>query len=60
MCARHVLGEVIDALPAGIGLLAALRRCLAYLLDHACRANPKRDRNTGRESAGLRLVEARP
>jgi hypothetical protein len=48
MCARHVLGEVIEALRAGIGLLAALRRGLAYLLDNARRANLKRDRKTGR------------
>ena len=59
MCARHVLDELIEALLADVGLLVALRRALAYLVDNARRANPKRDRKTGRQHAGLRLVGAR-
>jgi threonine synthase len=35
------------------GLLAALRRALSYLLANARRANPKRDRRTGRLRTGL-------
>jgi hypothetical protein len=59
MCARHVLDELVRALLVGDRLLAALRRGLAYLLDNARRANPKRDRKTGRQHAGLRVVGVR-
>jgi hypothetical protein len=57
MCARHVLGDVVTALRVGVGLLKALRRGLAYLLVHARRAHPERDRRAGRHRAGLTLVE---
>jgi hypothetical protein len=59
MCARHVLGELVEALLVGVGLLTALRCGLAYLLDNARRANPKRDRKIGRQRAGLRVVGVR-
>jgi Transposase DDE domain len=59
MCARHVLGSLVEALLASVGLLAALRRALVYLLDNARRANPKRDRRIGRQRAGLRVVGVR-
>lgn len=58
MCVRHVLDELAAALLIGIGLLAALRRGLAYLLANARRAHPDRDRRTGRLRAGLALVGA--
>ena len=57
MCARHVLGDVVTALRLGVGLLRALRRGLTYLLAHARRAHPERDRRSGRLRAGLALVE---
>jgi hypothetical protein len=59
MCSRHVLDELIEALLANLGVLVALRRGLEYLLANAQRANPKRDRKTGRLRAGLRTVGAR-
>lgn len=59
MCARHVLGDIVESLLVGIGLFAALDRALAYLLDNARRANPKRDRKIGRQRAGLRLIGVR-
>jgi hypothetical protein len=59
MCARHVLGDLVEAVLASVGLLAALRRGLAYLLDNARRANPKRDRQIGRQRAGLHVVGVR-
>jgi hypothetical protein len=56
MCACHILEEVVRALLQGIGLLAALRRGLMYLLANARRANVPRERRTGRLRAGLALV----
>jgi hypothetical protein len=44
MCALHVIGDLLEALVASAGLLAAFRRALEYLLDNARRENPKRDR----------------
>lgn len=58
MCARHVIDDLAAALLAGGALLPALRRGLAYLLANARRANPRRDRATGRLRARLRLVGA--
>lgn len=57
MCARHILEELVTALLIGAGLLAALRRGLAYLLANARRANVPRDRRTGRLRAGLAIVQ---
>ena len=57
MCARHILDELVSALLIGVGLLAAFRRGLTYLLANARRANPDRDRRTGRLRTGLVLVE---
>jgi len=59
MCSRHVLDELIEALLADVGVLVALRHGLEYLLANAQRANPKRDRKTGRLRGGLRVVGAR-
>ena len=56
MCARHILDELVMALLLDTGLLAALRRGLAYLLENARRANVPRDRRTGRLRAGLAMV----
>ena len=58
MCAHHVLDALVAALLLGVGLRATLRRSLAYLLANARRANPDRDRRTGRLRAGLGLAEA--
>ena len=58
MCARHVLGDILGAIYVGNGLLEALRRALDYLLANARRANPERDRRTGRLRTGLVLVGA--
>ena len=58
MCAHHILDALVAALLLGIGLRATLRRSLAYLLANARRANPDRERRTGRLRAGLNLAEA--
>jgi hypothetical protein len=58
MCAHHILDALVAALLRGGGLRATLRRGLAYLLANARRANPDRDRRTGRLRAGLGLAEA--
>jgi Transposase DDE domain len=58
MCAHHILDALVAALLRGVGLCATLRRGLAYLLANARRANPARDRRTGRLRAGLGLAEA--
>jgi hypothetical protein len=58
MCAHHILDALVAALRLGVGLRATLRRSLAYLLANARRANPDRDRRTGRLRAGLGLAEA--
>ena len=56
MCAHYVLDEIVTALLFGAGLLAALRRALSYLLANARRANPERDRRTGRLRTGLAVI----
>ena len=57
MCAHHILDDIVRAVRHGTGLLTALRRGLAYLLTHARRAHPDRDRRTGRLRVGLVLAE---
>jgi hypothetical protein len=57
MCAGHIIDDICAALLACAGLAAALRRGIAYLLANARRANPRRDRQTGRLRAGLCVVE---
>jgi hypothetical protein len=56
MCTPLLLHELVTALLVGAGLLAALRRALSYLLANARRANPKRDRRTGRLRTGLAVI----
>ena len=58
MCAHHILDALVAAVLLGVGLRGTLRRGLAYLLANARRANPDRDRRTGRLRAGLGLAEA--
>lgn len=58
MCAHHILNALVPVLLLGVGLRGTLRRGLAYLLANARRANPRRDRRTGRLRAGLGLAEA--
>jgi hypothetical protein len=57
MCAHHILDALVAAVLLGVGLRGTLRRGLAYLLANARRANPARDRRTGRLRAGLGLAE---
>ena len=57
MCAHPILDALVAALRLGVGLRGTLRRGLAYLLANARRANPDRDRRTGRLRAGLRLLQ---
>ena len=58
MCARHVLGDVVEALKRRdvAGLYAALEAAITYLACHAQRAHPKRDRQTGRLQLGLEAL----
>ena len=58
MCAHLILDALVAAVLLGVGLRATLRRSLAYLLANARRANPARDRRTGRLHAGLGLMAA--
>lgn len=58
MCAHYILAPLVAALLLGVGLRGTLRRSLVYLLRNARRANPDRDRRTGRLRAGLGLAEA--
>jgi hypothetical protein len=58
MCAHLILDALVAAVLLGVGLRATLRRSLAYLLANARRANPARDRRTGRLRPGLGLAEA--
>jgi hypothetical protein len=55
MCARHVLGALVEALKRGdvIGLYTALEAAITYLACHAQRAHPARDRQRGRSQLGL-------
>ena len=55
MCAVHVLGAIIRALQSGDepGLSTALEEAVTYLVCHAQRAHPERDRQTGRLQLGL-------
>jgi len=55
MCAMHVVGDVVAALKSGdeASLYAALEAAITYLVCHARRAHPKRDRQTGRSQLGL-------
>ena len=55
MCARHVLGALVEALKRGdvIGLYTALEAAITYLACHAQRAHPARVRQRGRSQLGL-------
>jgi len=56
MCAVHVLGDIVRALPSGdvAGLSAALAEAITSLACHAQRAHPARDRHIGRAQLGLK------
>jgi hypothetical protein len=56
MCSRHIVDELFAALLACAGFAAALRRGIEFLLANARRANPKRDRRTGRLRTRLNVV----
>ena len=60
MCSGHIIDEIAAALSACVSIAAAFRDGIAFLLANARRANPKRDRKTGRLCAGLRIVGAPP
>jgi hypothetical protein len=59
MCSGHIIDEIAAALVACISIAAAFRDGIEFLLANARRANPKRDRKTGRQRAGLRVVGVR-
>lgn len=56
MCAHHILDALVAALRLGVGPRGTLRRRLTFLLANARRANPDRDRRTGRLRTGLGLA----
>ena len=55
LCAVHVFGAIIRAVQSGdeAGLYTALEEAITYLACHAQRAQPTRDRQTGRLQLGL-------
>jgi hypothetical protein len=59
MCAGHIVDEIVAALLACLSIASAFRDGIEFLLANARRANPKRDRKTGRLRAGLRVVGVR-
>jgi len=59
MCAGHIIDEIAAALVACASITAAFHDGMAFLVANARRANPKRDRKTGRLRAGLRTVGGR-
>lgn len=59
MCAGHIIDEIATALIACVSIATAFRDGIAFLVANARRANPKRDRKTGRLRAGLRVVGVR-
>ena len=56
MCAGHIIDDIVMALLACVSIASAFRDGMAFLLANARRANPKRDRKTGRLRAGLNVV----
>ena len=59
MCAGHIIDELVAAFIACASVAAAFRDGMAFLIANGRRANPKRDRKTGRLRAGLRTVGGR-
>jgi hypothetical protein len=59
MCAGHIIDELVAALLACVGIAEVFRDGIAFLLANARRANPKRDRKTGRFRSGLLVVGVR-
>lgn len=55
MCARHVIGAIVDAIIDGhlAPLCKAIEQTIEFLARNAQRAHPKRDRKTGRLQLGL-------
>jgi hypothetical protein len=60
MCAGHIIDELVATLLASASIVAVFRDGIAFLLANARRANPKRDRKTGRLRSGLIVVRTRP
>ena len=56
MCAGHIIDEIVLALLACSSIASAFRDGMEFLLANARRANPKRDRKTGRLRSGLIVV----
>lgn len=56
MCAGHIIDEIVLALLECVSIASAFRDGMAFLLANARRANPKRDRKTGRLRSGLIVV----
>jgi hypothetical protein len=59
MCAGHIIDDLVGALLACASITEVFRDGIGFLLANARRANPKRDRKTGRLRSGLRVVGAR-
>jgi Transposase DDE domain len=59
MCAGHIIDKIVMALLACICIADAFRYGMEFLFANARRANPKRDRKTGRLRAGLTVVGVR-
>jgi hypothetical protein len=59
MCASHVIDEIVTALLACVSLSVAFREGVAFLLANARRADPRRDRKTGRLQTRLVVVGER-
>jgi hypothetical protein len=58
MCAGHIIDEIAAALISCASIIEAFRG-IKFLVANARRANPKRDRKTGRLRARLRTVGVR-
>jgi hypothetical protein len=59
MCSRHILDDIAAAILADAGLTIALQRGVEYLVANARRADPTRERRTGRLRTGLLVFGAR-
>jgi hypothetical protein len=55
----HIIDDLVGALLACASITEVFRDGIGFLLANARRANPKRDRKTGRLRSGLRVVGAR-
>jgi hypothetical protein len=59
MCAGHIIDEIVAALLACVSIADAFRDGMAFLFASTRRANPRRDRKTGRLRSRLIVVGER-